>query len=128
MPIQIPDSLKSILAVAAYEARVAKHNFVGTNHLLLAMLRQPDSAALIAEFGLDPLAVWTITEQCNIPIDNYYWKGPRPFSPQCRVALQRAIAAAAPKEPSSSDLLRAMLSIEDSVVRAVIVKRSSSDR
>jgi ATP-dependent Clp protease ATP-binding subunit ClpA len=46
---------KRVLTYAESEARGYSHNYIGTEHLLLALVREPEGVAgkLLAEFGLD---------------------------------------------------------------------------
>src|SRR5262249_55409181 len=48
--------LKKVLALAAKEARSLNHNFVGTEHLLLGVLREGDgiAARILNSFGIGP--------------------------------------------------------------------------
>src|SRR2546430_16448714 len=46
---------RAVLALAEEEARSFKHNFIGTEHLLLGMLRSTDNlaAAVLANLGIE---------------------------------------------------------------------------
>jgi len=52
---------KRILEIAIYEARNLKHNYVGTEHILMAILRESDSyaVAFLQEFGISPRELYS---------------------------------------------------------------------
>ncbi|MBQ4107289.1 MAG: ATP-dependent Clp protease ATP-binding subunit [Lentisphaeria bacterium] len=54
--IPVTPGFKKVLALAAEEARAMNYNFIGTEHLLLALLREGESAAarVLANLHIDP--------------------------------------------------------------------------
>lgn len=50
---------KKIIELSLYEAKTLKNNYIGTEHLLLALIRERDGVAarILAELGVDPEAL-----------------------------------------------------------------------
>ena len=50
------EATKAVIAFAIDEARSSKHRYVGTEHLVLALLRQPEGlpAQVLREYGVEP--------------------------------------------------------------------------
>lgn len=51
--LRFDDAARRLLAVAREESDRLHHAYVGTEHVALALLRDPDSAALLARLGVD---------------------------------------------------------------------------
>jgi ATP-dependent Clp protease ATP-binding subunit ClpC len=116
---------RSALARTRQEARRLNHNFVGTEHLLLAIMRSPSTVAvkILAEIGISPNAVCA-------NIENFVGHGAAaevtdalPYTPRIKKALALAGKEAKALEDSyvgTQHLLLGLLAENDGVAGRVL--------
>ena len=61
------DAARQLLADASSEADGLQHEYIGTEHLLLALTRQSDGAAALARLGIDQEQVRTLLLATVVP-------------------------------------------------------------
>jgi hypothetical protein len=89
------EAARRVLALADQEAVRFRHDCVGTEHLLLALLRLPGVAArVLARLGVEPAEVRRTVEAAFV-IDRDRVPEERPLTPKARAVLEYAVAAAA---------------------------------
>lgn len=58
---------RRLLVAAAREADRLRHDYIGTEHLVLALTRQPEEVALLARLGVDLHRVRRLMEEAVLP-------------------------------------------------------------
>ena len=51
------DRARRVVVLAQEEARMLSHNYIGTEHLLLALLEHENGAGVLAELGVEKATV-----------------------------------------------------------------------
>ena len=94
-PRPLTTRLKKVLLMAAKEAQAMNYNFIGTEHLLLAILREGESSAarILANLNIHPDAVASAVTQALDP--NYLPEGSDEMPPNSNPAQGPANAAPA---------------------------------
>lgn len=92
---RLTDRARLVLAAVSQVARADGHNYVGTEHLLLALFEPSRSIAaqVLTEAGL---SFSRVHEQLGrlIPPGRDHQPGDRPFTPRAKAALEAAVAEA----------------------------------
>ena len=91
------ESARQVVVLAQEESRTLKHGYIGTEHLLLGLLRAPDSAAAHALESLDITLERVRGEVVRIVgIGQEEATGHIPFTPQAKQVLELALREALP--------------------------------
>jgi len=114
---KLTPAAKRVLEVAANEAQSLRHNYIGTEHLLLALLRQPkgEAARILEELDLK-------LETTRAEVLNYLSAGPEsnepPFVPRLRIEVDDSKA----DRFSSTDfaVLLSLILQKDNVARDIL--------
>jgi hypothetical protein len=71
--LPLSNAMKRVLAYAAEDAERLRHRHVGAEHLVLGLLREPESAAarFLAKHGLDRESLWAETVAAPDPARSY---------------------------------------------------------
>ena len=87
------DNVKRLVQLAQKEAERLGHDMVGTEHLLLAILRLGEGVAVMAlvNLGLDLESVRQAVESAVPPSKDTVVGGQRPFTPRAHQILERAV-------------------------------------
>ncbi|HID11147.1 MAG TPA: ATP-dependent Clp protease ATP-binding subunit, partial [Candidatus Latescibacteria bacterium] len=87
------DNVKRLVQLAQKEAERLGHDVVGTEHLLLAILRLGEGVAVMAlvNLGLDLESVQQAVESAVPPSRDAIVSGQRPFTPRAHQILERAV-------------------------------------
>lgn len=91
------ESARQVVVLAQEESRSLKHDYIGTEHLLLGLLRVQDSAAAHALESLDITLEGVRGEVVRIVgIGDHEETGQMPFTPQAKHVLELALREALP--------------------------------
>lgn len=87
------DNVKRLVQLAQKEAERLGHDMVGTEHLLLAILRLGEGVAVmaLANLGLDLESIRQAVESAVPPSRDTVVSGQRPFTPRAHQILERAV-------------------------------------
>ena len=88
-------SARHIIVLAQEESRGLRHNYIGTEHLLLGLLGEPDETAAraLGRFGMS-LATTRAEVTSHTGVGNTPIKGHIPFTPRAKKALELALREA----------------------------------
>jgi hypothetical protein len=86
---------KRVLAFSQDEARLLGHNFIGTEHLLLGILRETDCVAAhcLRQLGVSLPVIRQMLETTIGPVDGELTKAP-PFTPRSKKVLELSLREA----------------------------------
>ena len=89
------DPARRVLAVAQDEARLLNHNFIGTEHILLGLLHEPESVAgrALAALDVDLDKARAAVEETIGPAGKATTASP-PFTPRAKKVLELALREA----------------------------------
>jgi hypothetical protein len=117
------DAVRRALSLADQEAVRFHHDYIGTEHLLLALVRLPCVAVrVLTRLGIAPADVRRAVEAC-IRIDHDRTPENRPLTPRAREVLSHAVAAAERQgeaRAGTGHLLLGLLQGSDSVAHQVL--------
>jgi ATP-dependent Clp protease ATP-binding subunit ClpC len=91
---------RQVVVLAADEARVLRHNYIGTEHLLLGLLLEEDgiAARALAELGVELEATRAYVAQIDSPGDqafsNQAFLNQLPFTPRAKKVLELSLREA----------------------------------
>ena len=87
---------RQVVVLAQDESRVLKHNYIGTEHILLGLLREKEglAARLLASFGVTVEDVRTQVVQAVGEGEEDLKTGQIPFTPQAKKALELSLREA----------------------------------
>ncbi|MGB0096328.1 MAG: Clp protease N-terminal domain-containing protein [Solirubrobacteraceae bacterium] len=90
------DSARQVIVLAQEEARGLKHDYIGTEHLLLGLLREEDglAAQVLGSLGITVELVREQVLQIVGPGEDEVTTGQVPFTPRAKKALQLALREA----------------------------------
>lgn len=120
------DPLRRVLALARDEALRLHHDFVGVQHITLALLAAQDTRACeaVRALGLDPLelrvAVVSVVDEGDSPT----LRGELPYSRGGKATLERAVREAREEDRwdvHTGDLLLGVLHLHEHAVSAVLL-------
>ena len=91
------DRSRRVMALAREHARRLQHGYIGTEHVLLALLDLPDGGAIgtFDRLGVDRVAVRGDLASRLAPGSAAVDPGQLPFTPRLKNALEHAVAEAA---------------------------------
>jgi ATP-dependent Clp protease ATP-binding subunit ClpC len=93
---KVSERPRSVIVLAQEEARHFNHNYIGTEHLLLGLLRKEEGIAARALTSLN-VTLGDVREQVESIVGTYQEEGPGglvPFSPRSKKALELALREA----------------------------------
>jgi ATP-dependent Clp protease ATP-binding subunit ClpC len=89
------ESARQVIVLAQDEARLLKHNYIGTEHLLLGLLRQEEGVAAVA---LDNLGVTLVKVRAQVARivgkGDEVMSGQIPFTPRSKKVIELALREA----------------------------------
>ena len=108
------------IKLAEETARKYKHNYVGTEHLLMGLLKQSEgtAGATLAEFRIDEEKLATLIEKLIAPPAEVLTDGPRGYTPRAQKVIEASVQEAANLEADkvgTEHLLMALLKETDCV-------------
>ena len=126
------DSSRQVVVRAQVEARMLNHNYIGTEHLLLGLCHDGQSAAAtaLAELGFSLDAVRRQVEQ-TVGHGQEAPGGHIPFTVRCKRALQYALEESvqlADRAINSHHILLGLLRQEESTAVVIVALGSSAER
>ena len=104
---------RQVVVLAQDEARLLRHNYIGTEHLLLGLMRQEEGlAAIVLEsLRLDLDAVRGRVVEIVGPSDEEATTGQIPFTPRAKKVLELALRDGSPwRRPVDRTLLHRLAS------------------
>jgi len=119
---------RHVVVLAQQEARTLRHNHIGTEHLLLGLLGQPDSIGgqVLLSFGLEPAPAREQVAQ-QVPVSPKAPEGHLPFTPRSKKVLEHALREAlglGHNYIGTEHVLLGMLRDPDSVGAQIIAARA----
>ncbi len=120
------DRARKIISLAQKEAERFKHDYIGTEHLLLGLVKEGSGVAVTAlnNLGIDVEKVRREVEKLVAPAEKPGPSGPLPFTPQAKRVLELASEEArALGHPyiGTEHILLGLLSEQDSVAAQVLI-------
>jgi hypothetical protein len=94
--LDVSERPRSVVVLAQEEARHFNHNYIGTEHLLLGLLRKDEGVAARALASLN-VTLDDVREQVESIVGTYHEEGPGgqvPFSPRSKKVLELALREA----------------------------------
>ncbi len=90
------DRARRVVVLAQEEARLLKHNYIGTEHLLLGLMREEEglAAQTLMELGLTHSAVRQRVSEIVGPGDTAAQSGHIPFTPRAKKVLELSLREA----------------------------------
>jgi len=90
------EPVRHVLFLASEVARELRHDYVGTEHILLALLQQEGGSALVilAQLGVDPVRLRKHVLEHTRPGRTPDLRGARPYTSRAKRALEYAMASA----------------------------------
>jgi ATP-dependent Clp protease ATP-binding subunit ClpC len=85
---------RQVVVLAAEEARILKHNYIGTEHILLGLLREEEGLAARVLESLDITVERVRAQVVRIVGSGEFTSGQIPFTPFAKKALELAFAEA----------------------------------
>ena len=89
------EQAQEVLALAQEEARLLNHNYLGTEHLLLGLLREDAAARLLRSLGVELTEVRAVVEDKIGRGQDQPAGGELPLTPRSKKVLERAAKEAA---------------------------------
>ncbi|MBI4530132.1 MAG: ATP-dependent Clp protease ATP-binding subunit, partial [Candidatus Latescibacteria bacterium] len=92
MPDMFTDEMKRVLQIARREAARLGHNYIGTEHLLMGLVKESQGRAtkVLVNLGIDLEAVGRMVEDYVPPSAEPPVMGEVPFTPDAKASLERA--------------------------------------
>src|SRR4030088_3158551 len=89
------DRARRVVVLAQEEARMLNHNYIGTEHILLGLLREEKSLAARVLESLDITLEWARTEVTRlVGFSEEVTSGQIPFTPRAKKVLELALREA----------------------------------
>ncbi|OQB43546.1 MAG: Negative regulator of genetic competence ClpC/MecB [Candidatus Latescibacteria bacterium ADurb.Bin168] len=90
------ERVKKVMALAREESQRLGHDYVGTEHLLLGLIKEGEGLAIAAltSLGLDPETIKQSVEDAVAQTGGQMLMGQAPFTPKAKEILERAMAEA----------------------------------
>jgi ATP-dependent Clp protease ATP-binding subunit ClpA len=118
------EDARQVVVLAQEEARILRHNHIGSEHLLLGLLREGDGVAATV---LERLCLRVETTRAavlrRVPAGNEAASGQLPFTPRAKNALELALREMlflGHAEITTGHLLLGLLDVSDSVASDVL--------
>jgi ATP-dependent Clp protease ATP-binding subunit ClpA len=123
---------RRVVVLAHEEAQALKHNYIGTEHLLLGVLRLPDARVeteILDTFGL---TVDTVRDNVTriVGLGEGVTPGQIPFTPRSKTALElsvREAIALGQTEVDSEHILLALARVRDGVAMRILLDAGADD-
>lgn len=111
---------REVIRIAEQTARKYKHNYVGTEHILMGLLKQQDgtAGAVLAEFHVEEERLAGLIDKLIAPPASVLTDGPRGYTPRAEKVLDASIQEAAnlgEDQVGTEHLLMALLKETDCV-------------
>ncbi len=108
------------IKIAEQTARKYKHNYVGTEHLLMGLLKQGEgtAGAVLSEFHLEEERLAGLIDKLIAPPSSVLTEGPRGYTPRAEKVLEASVQEAAnlgEEQVGTEHLLMALLKETDCV-------------
>lgn len=90
------DRARRVLVLAQEEARLMEHNFLGTEHLLIALLQEGEGVAAkaLTDLGVDIVGVRALVGDAVVPGSPGTASGAPPFTPRSKKVLELSLREA----------------------------------
>lgn len=127
MPYEFTDDARKLLVLAKEEGR--RHGWLGTEHLLLALLRHSESpaSAMLAELGAEPEALRGEVDRLNATNATGLSPGKAPFTPRAKKAIAIAHDQAGKGEITPEHVLLGILLDEGGNFARELLERRGID-
>jgi len=119
------ERVRKVLHLAREEASQYRHNYIGTEHILLGIIREGEGVALmvLANLGIDPEQIRKSLEERLTPGQGKVSYGDMPLNNEARIALSNSVEEARSFNHSyvgTEHLLLGLLKTEDSIAAQVL--------
>ena len=119
------ERVRKVLHLAREEASQYRHNYIGTEHILLGIIREGEGVALmvLANLGVDPEQIKKSLEERLTPGEGKVSYGDMPLNNEARVALSNSVDEARSFNHSyvgTEHLILGLLKTEDSIAAQIL--------